>query len=428
VVGSIFIFIFFFSSPALSAECGEAVLLEQFAEIEKRVGTVDSEDELADFLHTLSKCKIGLEPLYLSTRIDSLQNKNSVANVRRQIEGILQVPRRNSEDELGKLRAFGLRIGMKRKEFDLAGARLRELNFAADEKAKEKIRERCETKDQSIRLPPTHNQGGLGWCYAYVAADLLSLEIGKTVAPLSIGLGYFQKNNYESFVASDLAAKEKILNLGGGHIVDAISIAQMEGICPARQDVEIGDLFDRVFSLLDNTKIPTWLENQEKFCDAYASASLTLFPNISTSEFERILRKAGVHEILHEMRKANCRKKTKLPKNLKVENIFYPNRTNVQSVEVIQKALLRNSAAGISVNLNTIVNQSLTPEQHAMIVVGQEWNSSAKQCEFIVRNSWGNQCENFNSLRVSCDPKTGHIRVPADTLERITYGTTVLKR
>jgi hypothetical protein len=417
-----------FSLSASSAECSRAALLEKFNLIEEGAGSPSNEEDIAEFSTLLAFCSLSPEELSIATRLEKAQSKNAVADVRAKLQAILQTPRRDGRKKIDELRAFGQGQGMKEKEFDEARNRWAGLYRAARKKLREQTATRCETKNQSARFPAAHEQGNLGWCYAYVAADLLSFETKKPVAPLAIGLGYFQKKNHENFVTSDPAAKEKILNSAGGHIAEAIQVAKEEGICPARQDVAAGDLFDRVLSLLDKTKIPTFLSSQEKFCDAYASASLTLFPNLSTSEFERILRKAGVRDILQEMRKASCKKKTRLPKNLKVEELSFPNDAGIQSLETIQRALLRNSVAGISVNMSAILKEKIDPANHAMIVTGQEWNPQIGQCEFLVRNSWGKQCETFDTAKINCDPETGILRVPADLLDEITFGTTVVSR
>ncbi len=42
----------------------------------------------------------------------------------------------------------------------------------------------CSPKDFRSKLPPVREQDSIGWCYAFVAADLISFEIGESVSPI----------------------------------------------------------------------------------------------------------------------------------------------------------------------------------------------------------------------------------------------------
>jgi len=91
-------------------------------------------------------------------------------------------------------------------------------------------------------LGPTIRQGELGWCFAYVAADLVSQEIGTRVAPGQIALNYlneiryFRKKSFESFVE------------GGGDPVKAIENQMNKGFCPQ------GEPF--------NLQLQNWIEHK----------------------------------------------------------------------------------------------------------------------------------------------------------------------
>jgi hypothetical protein len=73
---------------------------------------------------------------------------------------------------------------------------------------------------------------------------------------------------------------------------------------------------------------------------------------------------------------------------------------------------------------NTTPAPAKKTSPHAMIIIGNEINPETGECNFLIRNSWGEDCSKFNS-KVKCEK--GKLKIPASLLETFSIKTTEIK-
>lgn len=74
---------------------------------------------------------------------------------------------------------------------------------------------------------------------------------------------------------------------------------------------------------------------------------------------------------------------------------------------LIAKLMDLQIPVGISYNADFLTNGETDPEapsNHVSSIVGTRWNSKLKRCEFLLRNSWGPDCDDvFIGHSENCD-------------------------
>ena len=269
-------------------------------------------------------------------------------------------------------------------------------------------------------LPPHRDQDSIGWCYAFVAADLVSAKLGKDISGFDVALGYESK-----------AFKDAIVTPGsigeGGDVSRAIRAGWNVGYCeekniappPSGLFYHVGPLMktlEGVYKKMEGMAVSV--------CDLQSSFS-HISKNLKIQDFENILKASTYSEALELLRKRACPNRTSINQEFKIEEVFYPN-TNYEAKYVIQDHLLKNRPVGINVDLRSILKEANLEEAaaHAMLVIGQERNEQ-NECVFIVRNSWGKSCSAFDREKVTCE-RDGTLRIRPEVLKTILTGTTVI--
>ena len=87
----------------------------------------------------------------------------------------------------------------------------------------------------------------------------------------------------------------------------------------------------------------------------------------------------------------------------------FPEQSAEEIRKAIQTALRDNKIVGMGSMDSTVIGAG--DRNHAMVIVGQEWNPRSKQCNIILRNSWGKNCLKGIDSDVTCDKK-GNYFVP----------------
>ena len=64
---------------------------------------------------------------------------------------------------------------------------------------------------------------------------------------------------------------------------------------------------------------------------------------------------------------------------------------------------------------------------HSSTIVGQRWNSVAKTCEFLIRNSWGSKCSCYSESLSSQSCEAGNVWVDTQTLLSVVHSVQYIK-
>ena len=97
-----------------------------------------------------------------------------------------------------------------------------------------------------------------------------------------------------------------------------------------------------------------------------------------------------------------------------------------QSMDTMNQQLDASNIVGISYLFSFMKNSYdyNFSSRHASTVVGRNYNEKTGDCEYLVRNSWGANCDSYDSKFVCHD---GHVLVPEYALERALGGVGYMK-
>lgn len=315
----------------------------------------------------------------------------------------------------------------------------------------------CGKKDLSDQMGPIRRQGNVGWCYANVAADLISYKYrfswskGKQASAVWIAI----LNNYNLKLANGQSGHHYIFNQAG-FISDGLKFSSVAGYaCPS----ELDDIFLRGGASSDvNQKFRTFEKLHELFQDRNKNETMCLqyesFLNsqLNGSSILNLLSRTQIEQALaldfdqsaFQIAASSC-SLLRLPVSFSTDDyittteksprFFDVDKKMIVSerpdlIKIINQNLWLNNPVGIGFYVRLIkpMNQiENSAEGHAALIVGREFKDGV--CQYKVRNSWGLGCVHsdgtakYNTI-VSCE-NDGHFWVKEMDLKKeldsITY-------
>jgi len=279
---------------------------------------------------------------------------------------------------------------------------------------------KCGSVDLRDKLPPVRNQSETGWCYAFAAADLISAHIGKDVSPIDTALRY--QKTQETIAEHKKSVKVRGAKCEipladaytGGEIHEAINMAiKSKGVC-LEETVPASESFTENIKALEEAnrrqlQLP-WDQDTdiESRCHVINSLS-SLFPQNSPSQMKKMLAisKKLNWQVYDEMVQKACQgKRHKLSRKIKVGNIDVDSpeteKLKPQAQKIMDEYLSKGKPVGYSsyfffdgksMEKGEFLN---TGDSHATTVIGRKWNEEKGACEYLVRNSYGQDCSTYD--------------------------------
>lgn len=300
----------------------------------------------------------------------------------------------------------------------------------------------CSSVDlRGAALGPARNQGNIGWCYAFTAADLVSQKLGVRVSAADIAFQYTTKysEDYNSFVESlnqttisaaksagysnektqKMLQKKVTVSEGlrkGGEPREAISYTQKGGFCLEKnlpsQNTDLERNIENI-EKIENHKRNLNLTNQLP-CAADYDDLQRMFPNLRLSDYLDILKRASIENIPKLMADRTCQPRIKSA-DLSFKRQYASERKDRPVLfNKLDEQLNKKTAVGIVYNAEVITEGSTEDKtNHASIVVARKYNPDSGFCEYLVRNSWGPSCDGYTPI-YKCEQ--GNIWVPKEAL------------
>lgn len=303
----------------------------------------------------------------------------------------------------------------------------------------------CDEKDLSAEFGPVRNQGNIGWCYANVAADLMTYQYKKELNGARVSAGYI------ALAYNEIMLKKP--NDDSGDVVPAILAAEYFGVCT--DDIEdealktgpyytVKDKIDGLVYLKQyydkKKKNPDYVDEYEERLFRYLNSD-SLIKKISKQELESVLQSSTKRTFPRKLADKICeskKKKIKLSLDMRFEffafegirRLIFKGQPNVIDagkkglIKSINKQLSQNKPAAASYNANIFYEKGTEYYEkagpHVSTIVGRRWNKETKTCEFKLRNSWGKNCYSYTNpeLDGKCDPETGYLWLSSEILSR----------
>jgi hypothetical protein len=269
-------------------------------------------------------------------------------------------------------------------------------------------------------LGEVRNQKDVSWCYAFTAADMLAhtFNLSHKISAADIALAYNDTRigRFSRWLnVKLLARKDEEVRLSPhetGLNKAALITVMQKGHCP-----------ESTFSSEEWTKIERsdegWISKKVDLKEAMLDiahlhknrTNLTVenlpyyfsFKNIEAADFLEIIKTSRLPKIYSKIREAVCRDdREKFDYNWKVKMVF----RNPHVFRRLSEQLEYGRIVGIDYDsriLKDRKNQRVSlAELHTSSVVGRRWNSELKTCEYLIRNSYGNKCDDKYDPTYEC--------------------------
>jgi hypothetical protein len=287
----------------------------------------------------------------------------------------------------------------------------------------------CKYVDLTGKFPPTRDQDGVGWCFAYVAADLHSYYSGKNISAIDAAMDYYERYP-ERFETKDgrtgSSPRKQLSQHSGGYLNEALNNISTNGYC----------LESQISSENNHGGSATILQSLSRFesdFDAYRTGSLrrqsmaetsqkcelqspipgpNIFKNIDCDALNKALSLGSGDAALHSLRRSACPQRQKLSERIHFSSEYSfgsgANRSADQTREMMKqlnKSLDLKNPVGVAFEVDKYISSRPDGDfLHAMIITGRKWNSKTGKCEFKFRNSWGRSCYTWKSPhKENCD-------------------------
>ena len=325
----------------------------------------------------------------------------------------------------------------------------------------------CTNKDN--RKPPLVNhirdQADMGWCYAYVAADLISHNLGVLVSAVDVANTYnssskWHADRFRRGLVDTPIKTGKESDRRAGNLRTSIDLAIKKGVCLEENVKSSGFSFERDSSLrAELRKFEDLKAQYDRQVATNASggcvgncSSIENFDggfkeifNVDDQQILEVFEKTTKpNDIINQIITESCK-----DKRIKIENInivykWYKQRISIldQSESILDriigasisdKHLLRNintqldvgNIIGISYYLDDELLSNFPSGQslvHASSIVARKFDEKSNTCKYLLRNSFGEICDIYQEKH-ECEK--GQVWVPAKYLSKhwvsITY-------
>lgn len=287
----------------------------------------------------------------------------------------------------------------------------------------------CTFTDLRAELGPARKQGNMGWCYANSAADLLSYEYKDELKNQPISAVYTALTYNQSSFQNSL--------FEGGFVFWALKKSINEGLCP--MDIE-DSVLNEGYKLKLKEKL-NYLNRWKLHYDKQNGKNLSSFFQ-QISKTNSILNQIPEHELKDIFENSNQKDFLKnladrLCQNRKIE-VSYKHKIKTLSTYFLdssEKMVLRINDQLEKNNIIALAyyatffdswEKAKSVDRHMSVIVGRRPSIIRGQCEYLIRNSWGERCDTYKNkgLNPTKNCEKGHIWIPELVLKRYMYGVT----
>ncbi len=260
----------------------------------------------------------------------------------------------------------------------------------------------------------TRNQREVAWCYAFTTADMLGAhhELSEPVSAADVALRYNKTfpakliQFFRKLTGSYEDPIERYLPHQTGFTKIAIARMYSTGWCP--ESVFPSEFWTK--NLRSKTGwIPTQVPLKNAFKDLLDLSNLKKdlsldnlpfyysFKNIETPEkFLELLKRYKYDEFIQQLRLTACKDdRREFP-------VSYQSKMVLKNGKVftrLNKNLSEGRIIGLDYDsriLQQFNNYGLNLDYlHTSILIGRQWNDQRNECEYLVRDSYGTACEDY---------------------------------
>ena len=274
------------------------------------------------------------------------------------------------------------------------------------------------------------DQDGIGWCYSYAAADVLTAALGKPISATDLAYSYnlSVEDDTLTYVLKTVFFLNGQEDFQGGWSSEVLRLSQINGVCPESVlpsngyfTSAQGDSVLKAVQVLQEMRdrIQVNQLSQRAFIDCiHCQARLaeagfqSLFPNMPLETIYQAIQNVNegqINRVLFSLAQTYCRNNRILPpQNMQVRAETRHSRGAYNTFPTIDRILASGGLVAITgssqmygVQFNGI---------HATAIVARQFRNG--RCQYLVRNSWGRSCASYNHpdlLKEDCNASSGTI-------------------
>lgn len=271
------------------------------------------------------------------------------------------------------------------------------------------------------------DQDSVGWCYAYAAADLLSVEAGEPVSAIHVSAIYNKQVTRRPVLKFGYKVRDLIIEprfeevYVGGFMTDALKDAiKAKKVCSDKNlpyysiySVEASDLIKSIEAVKKSYK-------EASISEAKACEMLDTRLGISMlgvfADRDKVLKSLLNDEMnaaFENLIRENCKERMITLRDMKVKELSMPPKSYDRNIgpsydKEIKNYLKQvnnvlNSGKPLSISYN-VKHISVKNGGHASTVMARRWNNG--RCEYKIRNTWGHSCALYKK-NVECNESEG---------------------
>lgn len=262
------------------------------------------------------------------------------------------------------------------------------------------------------RLGPVRDQDSVGWCYSFVAADLLSFKLGKKISAADVAVS--NNDTWTNAILKKFGRSE--VDIERGFPEDAIEGTKSKGWClESKFSSEDNSNWD-LKTLIEQTEaIKKKFPNEAAGGNSNCGQALLLFGGLNLQSLMQTVERSSRSSLIPALADRACSPRIKnLDVQVVSDSVTYSSDKS-PLFKMIDGQLNNKNIAGIGYEVAVLTNRNYKEGlgAHSGIIVGRKFNSQTNECEYLIRNSWGRGCSLYDS---SYKCEEGNIWVPKAAL------------
>ncbi len=349
-------------------------------------------------------------PTPLELKNQALQNFRKLIIKLQQDSGF-----RNVDGDISQLRNYGTQAGVERRLIDNAATFLHNRGIASSRREQATC---GGSFDYSAKLGPVRNQDSVGWCFAFSAADYYSFKTGKRISAASIAVGYNSYWRWLNHLFEPYCGEERE---SGGNEDSAAGIAKASGgLCLESEFRSEDNGNARLYDTLANLE-RSKLRND---ISRAVACSQEVFPHMTNPDILQVLRTSNQQELIKNFSDKACVHRVPVP-NVNIIHYSPYIHSSKTYLDSIDNELTHGNIASMGYRPNILYNidSPNVSDLHSSLVIGRKWDTRKGECVYLVRNSWGPGCKQYDQ-RLECH--NGNVWMPRSVLTKGIYDVTIM--
>lgn len=285
-------------------------------------------------------------------------------------------------------------------------AAFRKFMYAPDRSANLSEAQCTEVKVSTQHMPKNSHQNQLNWCFAFTAADLLSFYEQVPLSAYDIALQYHNNDEVRAENEIDPIYKKRIITERGGNPIRALQLSLNDkGICLESETDYLNHKWEELSGLFK-----TLADSKDSFSKLMCELNLKDVVPFQKLEPEvlSILNKLSSDKKVAAFLDLSC-KQRHVPANdyrLLTQFMGRPGVTQDKMMNKLDSILSKSEPVTIGYDpkiLDHGVNYQGKEQDHASTVIGRKFNKQSGQCEYLIKNTWGDDVDCQKTPSVSCE-------------------------